>query len=119
MHKAHSPQAPPTRYTARGRNQRPSGARAITTALPTQPGPKGGRRQGSERHDDNWNRNQTKPHHNVPTTVPAPQTESQATRHASVPRALTARRDTNDLNSPSGGGRGQGHRSGCFPFMSW
>ena len=91
IHQAHSFQAPPTRYTARTRNPRPSGARAITPALPAQPGPKGGRRQGRERHDDNWNRNQTKPHHNVPTTAPAPQTELQATRHASVPQAWTAR----------------------------
>ena len=31
--------------------------------------------RGGERHDANWNRNQTKPHHNVPTT--APQAEPQ------------------------------------------
>ena len=91
MHQAHSPQAPPTRYTARTRNQRPGRTWAITPALPKQLGPKGGRRQMRERHDDNWNRNQTKPHHNVPTTAPAPQTEPEASRHASVPRAWTAR----------------------------
>ena len=61
MHQAHSPQGPPTRYTARTRNQRPSQAWAITPALPTQPGHKGGRRQGRERHEDTWNRNQIKP----------------------------------------------------------
>ena len=55
------------------------------------PGPKGGRRQGRERHDANCNRNQTKSHHSVPTTAPAPQTEPQAPQHASVPRSWTAR----------------------------
>ena len=49
-----------------------------TPALPAQPGPKGGRRQGRERQAANWNRNQTEPRHNVPTTGPAPQTKPQA-----------------------------------------
>ena len=90
-HQAHPPQAPPTLYAARTRNQRPSGAQANTPALPTQPGPKVRRRQGWKRHEDNWNRNQTKPHHNVPTTAPVPQTKPQATRHASVPPAWSSR----------------------------
>ena len=60
-HQARSPQAPPRWYTARTRSQPPSGAWAITPALPTEPGPKGGRRRGRERHDDNWNRDPTKP----------------------------------------------------------
>ena len=56
------------------------------------PGPKGGGRKVGERHDDNWwTWNQTTPHHNVPTTAPAPQTELQAPPQASVPRAPTAR----------------------------
>ena len=46
MHQVHSPQAPPTRYTAYTRNQLPNGARAITPAPPTQPGPKGGEATG-------------------------------------------------------------------------
>ena len=87
-----SPSAlPPSPNNTVYRNQRPNAARAITPALPTRLGPKGGRRQERERHNANWNRNQTKPHHNVPTTAPAPQTEPQAPQHASVPRALTAR----------------------------
>ena len=85
-----APSALPPRYTARTRNQRPNAARAITPALPTQPGPKGGRRQGRERQDANWNWSQTKPHHNVPTRALAPQTNPQAPQHASVPRAWTA-----------------------------
>ena len=92
MHQAHTPQAPPTRCTAHTRDQRPNGRRSITPAPPTQPGLKGGERQGSEQHHDNWwPRNQTTPHHNVLTTARAPQTELQAPRHASVPRARTAR----------------------------
>ena len=90
-HQAHSPQAPLAWFTAHTRSQRPNEARAITPALPTQPSPKGGRRQGRERHDANWKRNQTKPHHNVPTTAPAPQIRPQATQHASVPLAWTTR----------------------------
>ena len=59
---------------------------------PTEPGPKGGERQVSELQDDNWwTRNQTTPHHNVPTTPPAPHTEPQAPHHASVRQAWTAR----------------------------
>ena len=60
-HEAHSPQGPPTRYTARTRNQRPGRTRANTPALQTQPGPKGGSQQGRERHDNNSNRYQTNP----------------------------------------------------------
>ena len=33
-------------------------------------GPWGVRRYRGERHDANWNQNETKPHHNVPTTAP-------------------------------------------------
>ena len=89
MHQACSSHAPPTRFTVRTRNHQPNAARAISSPLQTQPGPKEERRQGRE-HDANWNRNQTKPHHNVPTTAPAPQTEPRATEHASIPRAWTA-----------------------------
>ena len=91
-HQAYSPQAPPTRRAAHTRDQPPNGTGAITRAPPTQPGPKGGGRQGSKRHGDNWwTRNQTTPHHNAPTRAPAPRTKPQAPRHASVPRAWTAR----------------------------
>ena len=93
MHQAHTPQAPPTRCTAHTRDQRPDGTRAITPAPPTQPGPKGGGgRRGSERQDDNWwTWNKTTRHHNVRTTVPAPQTEPQPRQQPSVPRAWTSR----------------------------
>ena len=90
MHQPHSAQAPPKRCTAQTRDQRPNGTRAITPEPPTQPGSKGGGRQGRERHDDNWStRNQATPHHSVPAT--APQSEPQAPQHASAPRAWTAR----------------------------
>ena len=75
-HQAHHPPVPPTRYTANTRSQRPKTTRTMTPALPAQPAPWGGRRYGGERHDANWNWNQAKPHHNVPTT--APQAEPQA-----------------------------------------
>ena len=86
MHQAHSPGAPPTGYTVHTTNQRPNGAQAITPAPPTEPGPKWGGRQGSERRDNNWrNQNHTTPHHNVPITAHGPQTKPQAPPHASVP----------------------------------
>ena len=81
-----------------------------------------GGRQGSEQHNNNLcTLNQTTPHHNVPTTAPAPQTEAQAPHHASVPRGLDRTeystqnmdyshppwRDSKDLDSPSDRSRGR------------
>ena len=68
-HQARHPHIPPTRYTANARIQRPTTTRTLTPAPPTHPSPGGRRQHGGEQHDANWNRNQTKPFHNVPTTV--------------------------------------------------
>ena len=69
-HQARQTHIPPTRYTATARVQRSTTTRTMNPAPPTHPSPGGGRQHGGERHDANWNRNQTKPYHNVPTTVP-------------------------------------------------
>ena len=45
-HQAHSPNAPPTRYAANTRSQRPKTTRTMTPALPPQPGPWGGEDRG-------------------------------------------------------------------------
>ena len=123
MQQAHPPQAaPPTRYTAHTRNQRPYGARAITPAPPTQPGPKGGgatgerttRRQLVEPEPDHTRSQPT--HYSARATD---QTASTTTcqRTPSVDRTEYStqntdyshmpRRDTNDHNSPSDRGRGR------------
>ena len=90
-HQAHPPHAPPTRYTASTRSQRPKATRTMTPAPPTQPGPYGGEMigEGATRRQMEPEPDQTPSQHtDIAATT---QTEPQVPQHASVPRARTAR----------------------------